>query len=136
MDISQIVLLIVGVILLIAIGVCYYFQKDYLKYGSLLSPILKAFLSVLNTVKGAFPDNATISTLTTIVASAIDAAGYAEDLWLNGQIPKADRAQYAQEYIETLMNNAGIEITESVSAIISGVIAITCYLMPHYSMEG
>lgn len=135
MDVSQIVLLVVGGALLVAVALCYYFQKDYLKYGSLISPILKALLSVLNTVGNVMPDSSSVKMLTTVIAAAIDAAGYAEDLWLKGQIPKADRANCAQEYITELLAKAGIEVSDNISAIISGVIAITCYLMPHYSVE-
>ena len=37
----------------------------------------------------------------------------------------------SQEYITTILTKAGIEFTENINSIISGVIALTCYLMPH-----
>jgi hypothetical protein len=31
------------------------------------------------------------------------------------------------------LEKAGIEVTDNINAIITGAIAITCYLMPHYT---
>ena len=45
------------------------------------------------------------------------------------------RPQYAQEYIEIILERANIKVTDNITTILSGVIALTCYLMPHYSEE-
>ena len=132
MELYEIILLIVGAILLISIGLSYYFKKDYLKYSNLITPILAAFKGVLAAVGNVFPNNETIKNITTVISASIEAAGYAENLWLQGEINKGERPMYAEQYINLLLNGAGITVTENIKTIISGVIAITCYLMPHY----
>ena len=77
----------------------------------------------------------TIKTITAIVSAGIEATGYAENLWLQGEIDKTMRPQYAQEYIEIILERANIKVTDNITTILSGVIALTCYLMPHYSEE-
>lgn len=135
MEHSQIIMLVIGALLLIAIILSYLFKKDYIKYSKLVTPILKALLSVMKAVGGIIPDNGVLKILATVISSAIEAAGYAENLWLQGEINKTMRPQYAQEYIEILLERAGIEVTNSIETIISGTIALTCYLMPHYSTQ-
>lgn len=133
MELYQIVLLVVGAILLILIGLAYFKKKDYLKYSRLITPIFNALNNVLKAVGNIFPKNKVITEIATVIAASIEAAGYAENLWLQGEIDKSMRPQYAQQYIKILLEKAGIEVTDSINTIVSGVIAITCYLMPHYT---
>lgn len=132
MELYEIILLIVGVVLFILIGLSYYFKKDYLKYSKLITPIISAFGGVIQAVGNVFPDNKTIQDITTVVSASIKAAGYAENLWLQGEIEKTQRPEYAKQYIVLLLNSSGITVNSNIETIISGVIAITCYLMPHY----
>lgn len=133
MELYQIVLLVIGILLLALIGVAYFTKKDYLKYSQLISPILVALTNVLKAVGNIFPANKILAEVTTIFTAGIEAAGYAENLWLQGEIDKNLRPQYAQQYIKILLEKAGIEVTDNINAIITGAIAITCYLMPHYT---
>ena len=135
MTTEQITMLVVGISLLIDIIVAYLTRRDYFKYSQLIKPILNAIVGVLKAVGGVFPDNKVIKEITTVVSASVQAAGHAEELWLQGEINKADRPYHAQAYIETILKEAGIQVDNSVKTIISGVIAITCYLMPHYDVE-
>ena len=135
MNLFQIILLSVGALLFILMIIAYFTKKDYLKYSKLVSPILTTLVGVLNAVGGIFPNNKIINTITVVISAGVEAAGYAENLWLQGEIDKKLRPQYAQEYIKTLLEKSGIVITENIKTIINGVFAITCYLMPHYDTE-
>ena len=133
MELGQIIILIVGILLLIGIGFAYFYKKDYLKYSKLITPIFNALHQVLTAVGNIFPTNTTIKKAVTIISAGIEAAGYAEKLWLQGEIDKLARPTYAQEYLTVILERAGIAITENINVILSGIIALTCYLMPHYS---
>ena len=133
MELYQSVLLGCGLTLFVVILVTVLLKKDYLKYSKLITPVLKALNGVLKAVGNIFPSNKTISSIVTIISAGIEAAGYAENLWLQGEIDKTMRPQYAQQYIKLLLESAGIAINDSINTIIAGVIAVTCYLMPHYT---
>ena len=135
MELSQVVLLVSGLVFLGLIVTAVLLKKDYLKYSKLITPVLTALNNVLKAVGNIFPSNATITSIVAIISAGIEAAGYAENLWLQGEIDKTMRPQYAQQYIQILLERAGITITNSISTIIAGVIAVTCYLMPHYSEQ-
>ena len=133
MELYQIVLLIVGVILLGLMGFAYFKKKDYIKYSRLITPIFNALNGVLRAVGNVFPGSKVIADIVAVISAGIEAAGYAENIWLQGEIDKTMRPQYAQQYIQILLEKAGIEVTDSINTIISGAIAIACYLMPHYT---
>ena len=133
MELYQIVLLIVGAILLGLMGFAYFKKKDYIKYSRLVTPVFNALNGVLKAVGNIFPGNKVIADIVTVISAGIEAAGYAENLWLQGEIDKTMRPQYAQQYIQILLEKAGIEITDNVNTIVAGAIAITCHLMPHYT---
>ena len=135
MELYEIVLLVVGIVLLVVMAAALLMKKDYLKYSKLFSPILTAIVGVLKAVGGMFPNSKVLTDVTTVFAAGVEAAGYAENLWLQGEIDKKMRPEYAKQYIKMLLEKAGINVTEEMSAIISGAIAITCYLMPHYTEE-
>ena len=135
MELYQIVLLIVGALLLILIGLAYLYKKNYLKYSKLITPILDALNKVLKAVGNIFPASKMLNTIKTIIVASIEAAGYAENLWLQGEIDKSMRPKYAAEYVNILLERAGIKITNNITIIIDGIIALTCYLMPHYSSQ-
>ena len=133
MELYQIVLLFVGAILLGLMGFAYFKKKDYIKYSRLITPILNALNGVLKAVGTVFPGSKVVADIVAVISAGIEAAGYAENLWLQGEIDKTMRPQYAQQYIQILLEKAGIEVTDSINTIISGAIAIACYLMPHYT---
>lgn len=121
-------------LILLIVGITYILKKDYLKYHKLIFPIFVALKKVLKAIGNIFPNNKTITNIITIISAAIEAAGYAENLWLQGEIDKISRPLYAQQYIEILLERSNILITKNIQIIIEGVIAITCYIMPHYSI--
>lgn len=135
MDVSSLIWLIVGGVILIGVIVAFYFNKDYLQYANIFTPILKSALMVLQAVGGLMPDNSVITTAVQVISVAIEAAGYAEKLWLDGDIEKDNRPDSAKEYIASVLSKANIEISDSLQSIINGIIALTCYLMPHYDTE-
>lgn len=135
MELNQIILLGAGALLLVLMAIAYFTKKDYLKYSRLFTPVLIALTNVLKAVGNIFPGTKVITDIVAVISAGIEAAGYAENLWLQGEIDKTMRPQYAQQYICILLERAGIAVTDSINTIISGVIAITCYLMPHYSEE-
>lgn len=132
MGVEQIIFLGLGAILLVLIAIFFFKKKDYFKYSNAVRPILKIILDVLKGVGGLLPNNAIINTIIQVISVAVEAAGYAEKLWLEGCIDKTARPECAREYIENILKAASIEITENIQAIINGAIAITCYLMPHH----
>lgn len=133
MDTSTIITLCVFGVFLIAAILCFVFKKNFSSYNKLINPILKTLMEVLKAVNAMVPSNEILKTITFVISTAIDAAGHAEQLWLQGEIDKNNRPAAAQEYIITALTAAKIELTSSLSTIISGAIALTCYLMPHYS---
>ena len=135
MELSNIIFLVISLLLLIGIGLAYYFKKDYLTYSKLITPILVSLLEVLKAVGGLFPHESVLNTLIIVISSAIKAAGNAEDLWLKGELDKDKRPDHAANYIYEALKNANIAITDNILAIINGIVAITCYLMPHYEKE-
>lgn len=132
MELGQILGLVFGGIFLIAIILLAIFKKDFLKCSTILTPILKALLTVLKAVGNILPDKTVINTMVLVISTAITATGHAEELWLNGIIDKKDRPGAAEEYIKKVLSSASIEVTSDINAIIQGAISLTCYLMPHY----
>lgn len=132
MDFTSGSFFLVSAALLIVILACYAKGKDYLQFSSLINPILTSLSAVLQAVGAVAEDKSTLSIMSSVISGAIDAAGYAEKLWLDGEIDKAARPQYAQEHIERMMIAIGVEITPNIQTIIQGAIALTCYLMPHH----
>lgn len=135
MELYQVVLLVSGFVFLGLMIAAVLLKKDYLKYSKLITPVLSALNNVLRAVGNIFPSNATITSIVAVISAGIEAAGYAENLWLQGEIDKTMRPQYAQQYIKILLERAGITVTDSINTIVAGVIAVTCYLMPHYSEQ-
>lgn len=135
MTIGQIVLVVVGTLLLGGIVACWIFGKDYLKYSSVFSPVVSVVAQIVRTISGFSPDNSVLKDLTIVLDAAIEAAGQAEELWLDGVLEKHERAAHADNYICDILEEAGIEITDSIDSMINGAIAFVCYLLPHYSDE-
>lgn len=134
MEIFEIAMIVAGLILLGFIIYCYVKNKDFLSYSNIFSPILKALYSLLVAIGHASPKNATLATVVTVIKAAIDAAGCAEQLWLQGELDKAARPEYARQFIAVILSSAGIEVTDAINTIIKGAIAMTCYLLPHHTM--
>lgn len=133
MDFTTGSFVLVGAALLIIILACYAKGKDYLQFHNLINPVLTSLAAVLQAVGAVAKDNSTLAIMSSVISGAIDAAGYAEQLWLKGEIDKEARPQYAQEHIERMLTALGIEITDNIQTIIQGSIALTCYLMPHHN---
>jgi hypothetical protein len=135
MNAFEISLLVVGAILLGVITYCFVKNKNYLEYSNIFTPALRALYSLLVTIGNASPKNEKLLMFSTIVRAAIEAAGCAENLWLQGELDKEKRHEYAKEFITIILHSAGIEMTESIEVIIEGAIAATCFLLPHYTQK-
>lgn len=133
MQIFEIAIIVAGLILLGIIVYCYIKNKNFLSYSNIFSPILKALYSLLVAIGNASPKNAALTTVVTVIKAAIDAAGCAEQLWLQGELDKAARPEYARQFITVILSSAGIEVTDAINTIIQGAIAMTCYLLPHHT---
>ena len=134
MEIFEIAMIAAGLILLGFIIYCYVKNKNFLSYSNIFSPILKALYSLLVAIGNASPKNATLTTVVTVIKAAIDATGCAEQLWLQGELDKSARPEYARQFVTVILSSAGIEVTDAINTIIQGAIAMTCYLLPHHTV--
>lgn len=123
--------LITGIISLAAVIIAAYLQTNLTKYTDVISPILNALKSALNAVDGIMPNNEVISVMVRVCQIAIDATSHAEELWIEGQIEKAERPQIAKDYIDNMLKDSNITMTPVLESIINCAITLTCYFMPH-----
>ena len=123
--------LITGIISLAAVIIAAYLQTNLTKYTDVISPILNALKSALNAVNGIMPNNEVISVMVRVCQIAIDATSHAEELWIEGQIEKAERPQIAKDYIDNMLKDSNITMTPVLESIINCAITLTCYFMPH-----
>ena len=123
--------LITGIISLAAVIIAAYLQTNLTKYTDVISPILNALKSALNAVNGVMPNNEVISVMVRVCQVAIDATSHAEELWIEGQIEKAERPQIAKDYIDNMLKDSNITMTPVLESIINCAVTLTCYFMPH-----
>ena len=135
METYQITLLIIGAVLLVGVGVAWFFEKDYLKYANTVNPIVSLVAQVVRGISGMFPNNGLLKELAIVLDAAIKATADAEQLWLSGALQKNERPAHAENYIIDTLTEAGIEITSDIENIIDGAIAFVCYLLPHEIIE-
>lgn len=93
-------------------------------------PALIALTALCDAVASVLPSS-TFPIVATVLRAASDATQQAEKLYIMGDLPKAERNEYAQLLIAEMLRYAGIEVTEQVQEIIDGCIAVVCMLMPH-----
>ena len=123
--------LISGIVALAAVIVAVCLKVNLTEYTGVVSPILNALKSALNAVNGVMPNNEVISVMVRVCQIAIDATSHAEELWIEGQIEKAERAQIAKDYIDNMLKDSNITMTPVLESIINCAITLTCYFMPH-----
>ena len=131
MDTMSYVYLGIGGVLLIAIIVALFLNKDYLKYSGICKTVLNAVKLLLGAAGQIGLDKNAVEIATKIVQAAIEGTVEAENLWKQGQLDKEKRNEYAQTYIETTLAKAGIDLNEQAHLIVNGVITLVCYLLPH-----
>lgn len=93
-------------------------------------PALVALTALADAIASVLPSSQ-FPLVATVLKAASDATQQAEKLYIMGDLPKADRNNYAQKLIIEVLSNAGIDVTEQVQEIIDGCIAVVCMLMPH-----
>lgn len=93
-------------------------------------PALIALTALCDAIAGVLPSS-TFPIVATVLRAVSDATQKAEKLYLMGELPKAERNEYAQLLIAEVLRDAGIDVTEQVQEIIDGCIAVVCMLMPH-----
>ena len=123
--------LISGIVALAAVIVAVCLKVNLTEYTGVVSPILNALKSALNAVNGVMPNNEVISVMVRVCQIAIDATSHAEELWIEGQIEKAERSQIAKDYIDNMLEDSNITMTPVLESIINCAITLTCYFMPH-----
>ena len=123
--------LISGIVALVAVIVAVCLKVNLTEYTGVVSPILNALKSALNAVNGVMPNNEVISVMVRVCQIAIDATSHAEELWIEGQIEKAERSQIAKDYIDNMLKDSNIIMTPVLESIINCAITLTCYFMPH-----
>lgn len=84
---------------------------------------------------GVVTNNASFNTAYIVMTAAIDATERAEQLWLDGSLPKEARCDYATLMIAAAMRDSGIKVTDQIQEIIDGTVALCCLLLPHFSKE-
>lgn len=131
MSLESIIFIVLGTLLLAAIGACVYFGKDYLYYHKIFSPILTVLFTCIKSISGMMPNNKTLGILSIVLNASMEATALAERLWLDGALDKEQRNIYAKNYISVVLEKAGVDITENINNIVDGVIAFVCYLLPH-----
>ena len=133
MDVSTInyPALISGIVALAAVIIAVCLKVNLTEYTGVVSPILNALKSALNAVNGVMPNNEVISVMVRVCQIAIDATSHAEELWIEGQIEKAERSQIAKDYIDNMLEDSNITMTPVLESIINCAITLTCYFMPH-----
>ena len=123
--------LISGIVALAAVIIAVCLKVNLTEYTGVVSPILNALKSALNAVNGVMPNNEVISVMVRVCQIAIDATSHAEELWIEGQIEKAERSQIAKDYIDNMLKDSNITMTPVLESIINCAITLTCYFMPH-----
>lgn len=123
--------LISGIVALVAVIIAVCLKVNLTEYTGVVSPILNALKSALNAVNGVMPNNEVISVMVRVCQIAIDATSHAEELWIEGQIEKAERSQIAKDYIDNVLEDSNITMTPVLESIINCAITLTCYFMPH-----
>lgn len=126
-----------GMALLIALGLLvalYLFDKitgkNSLLYLVAGKPILSALILLAKALHTT-TNNTWFDVLYITMSAAIDATERAEELWKNGDLPKEQREEYATLMVEGAFRDAGIEVTDDLQNVISGVISMACMLLPH-----
>lgn len=116
--------LIIGGVLLIGIILALIFKKNLLSFTGPAKAILGAAKTVIAAYGKANP------TIITIIQAAIDGTVAAENLWKDGTIDKEHRNEYAQHYIQDVLDSAKVEYKEY-QDVINCVITLVCYILPH-----
>ena len=123
--------LISGIVALVAVIIAVCLKVNLTEYTGVVSPILNALKAALDAVNGVMPNNEVISVMVRVCRIAIDATSHAEELWIEGQIEKAERSQIAKDYIDNMLEDSNITMTPVLESIINCAITLTCYFMPH-----
>ena len=130
MEVYQILQLALAIVI---VGL-YIYKKitgtDVLKMIVMSRPVVVALTSVIDALYKLIPSD-TLRIIKTILNAAVDATELAEKTWLMGQLEREERNPYAKQLARDVLEKAGIEVTPQVEAIISGVIEMTCMVLPH-----
>lgn len=103
---------------------------DVLKLIVMSRPVVVALTAVIEALYKLVPSE-TLHVIKTILNAAVDATDVAEKAWLMGALAREERNPYAKALAREVLEKAGIEVTAQVEAIISGVIEMTCMVLPH-----
>ena len=93
-------------------------------------PVVVALTAVIEALYKLVPSE-TLRVIKTILNAAVDATQFAEKAWLAGDLAREERNPKAKEMAREVLEKAGIAVTPQIEAIISGVIEMTCMVLPH-----
>lgn len=93
-------------------------------------PVAVALTAVIEALYQLMPSK-TLGIIKTILNATVDATEFAEKAWLAGDLPREERNPKAKELAREVLEKAGIAVTPQIEAIISGVIEMTCMVLPH-----
>lgn len=125
----------IAFLVVVVIGVVLYFyekitMKKIFPTIQIAFPILSAATMLAKTIS-ATTDNEYFKTFVVVMQAATDATQKAEELWLKGSLPKDKRYEYAHQFIEETLAQAGIAVTAQINDMITGFIAMVACLLPH-----
>lgn len=103
---------------------------DVLKLIVMSRPVVVALTAVIAALYKLVPSE-TLRVIKTILNAAVDATQFAEKAWLAGDLAREERNLKAKELAREVLEKAGITVTPQIEAIISGVIEMTCMVLPH-----
>lgn len=130
MELYQILLIVFAVL----VAALYIIQKftgyNVLQKIVLTKPVISAVATAVQAV-AKISGNEALKIIHVIMRAAAESAEFAEQAWLLGQIEKEKRNEYAKSIARNVCMKAGIELTDQVQMIISGIIEAVCVVLPH-----
>ena len=125
---------IVWLVLALTVAGLYVYKRctgtDVLKLIVMSRPVVVALTAVIEALYKLVPSE-TLRIIKTILNAAVDATQFAEKAWLAGDLAREERNPKAKELAREVLEKAGIAVTPQIDAIISGVIEMTCMVLPH-----
>ena len=130
MELYQILIIICIVVVFALYIVRRIYGIDILQKIMVTRPVILALASAVQALSKLW-ENETLRVVYTVLRAGAEGAQMAEDAWLIGELAKEDRNAYAKQVARKFIAKAGIEVTDKIEMIISGIIEAVCILLPH-----
>ena len=132
-----IVLGVVAAVALILALMSYLKNRGY-DVGATIDGIKNALFAVnttLEVIKPFLPESVSTAAFDKIMKAAEVGVGYAEQLYLIGELEPGERKEAARKYIEEAVGIMGIEVTPEVERLIEGAIENEVLALGHYTIN-